>query len=148
MIMTKGNCFLYFENSCQKWSFWPLFSKKKYFSGVLANPILFDRTIKWASTAYKVAKKEKLTKYQLKKFQSLLTLAKSDYEETLKKMMVDMKIESKTKTENRARLLENELMKTSQNYRIKHPLIADIIDRKQIRKLCQEKVSFWNIRSM
>ena len=103
---------------------------------------MFDRTIKWASTAYKVAKKEKLTKYQLKKFQSLLILAKSDYEETLKKMMVDMKIDSKIKTENRARLLEKELMKTSQNYRIKHPLIADIINRKQIRKLCQEKVSF------
>ena len=95
-----------------------------------------------------MAKKEKLTKYQLKKFQSLLILAKSDYAETLKNIMVDMKIESKITTENRARLFEYELMKTSQSYRVKHPLIADIIDRKQTRKLCQEKVSFWNIGSM
>ena len=56
--------------------------------------------------------------------------------------MADMKIGPEVKTKNRAQLFEKELMKTSQSYRIKHPLIADIIDRKQIRKLCQGKVSF------
>ena len=45
--------------------------------------VVEDRIVDWGVAALKVAKRENKTKAQLKKFQSLLSLAKSDHIETL-----------------------------------------------------------------
>ena len=45
--------------------------------------VVEDRIVDWGVAALKVAKREKKTKAQLKKFQSLVSLAKSDHNETL-----------------------------------------------------------------
>jgi hypothetical protein len=103
--------------------------------------VLKDRSVDWAAAALKVAKKENKTKSHLKKFQSLVSLAKSDHNETLNILLEQIKIKPNGGRNNKMRLLEAELTANGEALSLLHPLSEDIIMCKQIRKLCQEKVS-------
>ena len=100
-----------------------------------------DRSVDWAFAAIKVAKKENKTKSQLKKFQSLVSLAKSDHNETLNILLEQIKIKPYGGRKNKMRLLEAELKANGEALSLLHPLSEDIVMRKQIQNLCQEKVS-------
>ena len=101
-----------------------------------------DRSVDWASAALKVAKKENKTKSQLKKFQSLVSLAKSDHIETLNSLLEQIKIKPFGGRKNKMRQLEAELFKgNGEALSLLHPLSEDIVIIKKIRKLCQENVS-------
>ena len=111
----------------------------------VANIVVQDRSVDWAVAALKVAKKENKKKTQLKEFQSLASLAKSDHNETLNKILELIKIKPNGGRKNKIRLLDAELKANGEalNHKHKHktPLIGDIIERKKIRKLCQKEVS-------
>ena len=100
-----------------------------------------DRSVDWAVAALKVAKKENKKKTQLKKFQSLVSLAKSDHNETLNILLEQIKIKPSGGRKNKMRLLEAELKANGEAMSLLHPLSEDIVMRKKIQKLCQEKVS-------
>ena len=106
------------------------------------NKVVKDRSVDWAIAALKVAKKEKKTKSQLKKFQSLVALAKSDHIETLNGLLEQIKIKPIGGRKEKIRLLEAELLKANgEALSLLRPLSEDIVICKKIRKLCQEKVS-------
>ena len=88
-----------------------------------------------------MAKTENKTKSQLNKFQSLVSLAKSDHNKTLTHLLEHIKIKPKGVRKNKMQLLDAEI-KTNGDA-LKHPLLEDIIEWKKIRKLCQEKVSWF-----
>ena len=102
-----------------------------------------DRSVDWAVAALKVAKKENKTKSQLKKFQSLVSLAKSDHNKTLTHLLEHIKIKPKGVRKNKMQLLDAEIKTNGYALKLKHPLLEDIIEWKKIRKLCQEKVSWF-----
>ena len=106
------------------------------------NKVLKDRSVDWAFAALKVAKKEKKKKSQLKKFQSLVSLAKSDHIETLNSLLEQIKIKPIGGRKNKMQLLDAELKANGESLKLKHSLLEDIIEWKKIRKLCQEKVSW------
>ena len=106
------------------------------------NKVVKDPIVDWAFAALKVAKKEKKTKSQLKKFQSLLSMAKSDHIETLNSLLEQIKIKPFGGRKNKMRQLEAELFKRNgEALSLLHPLSEDIVIIKKIRKLCQENVS-------
>ena len=108
----------------------------------VVNKVVKDRSVDWASAALKVAKKENKTKSHLKKFQSLVSLAKSDHIETLNSLLEQIKIKPVGGRKNKMRLLEAELFKANgEALSLLHPLSQDIVICKKIRKLCQENVS-------
>ena len=101
-----------------------------------------DRSVDWASAALKVAKKENKTKSHLKKFQSLVSLAKSDHIETLNSLLEQIKIKPIGGRKNKMGMLEAEILKANgEAQSLLYPLSEDIIICKKIRKLCQENVS-------
>ena len=105
-----------------------------------------DRSVDWASAALKVAKKENKTKSHLKKFQSLVSLAKSDHIETLNGLLEQIKIKPIGGRKEKIRLLEAELLKANgEALSLLYPLSEDRVICKKIRKLCQEKVSNFNL---
>ena len=53
-----------------------------------------------------MAKKENKTKSQLEKFQSLVSLVKSDHDETLTRLLKHLKIKSNGGRKNKMQLLE------------------------------------------
>ena len=78
----------------------------------------------------------------LKKFQPLVSLAKSDHIETLNGLLEQIKIKPIGGRKEKIRLLEAELLKANgKALSLLHPLSEDIVICKKIRKLCQEKVS-------
>ena len=106
------------------------------------NKVLKDPIVEWAFAAFKVAKKEKKTKSQLKKFQSLVSMAKSDHIETLNGLFEQIKIKPIGGRKNKMGMLEAEILKANgEAQSLLYPLSEDIIICKKIRKLCQEKVS-------
>ena len=106
------------------------------------NKVVKDPIVDWAFAALKVAKKEKKTKSQLKKFQSLLSMAKSDHIETLNSLLEEIKIKPIGGRKNKMGMLEAEILKANGEAQSRlYPLSEDIIICKKIRKLCQEKVS-------
>ena len=107
----------------------------------VVNKVVKDRSVDWAAAVLKVAKKENKTKSHLKKFQSLVSLAKSDHNETLNILLEQIKIKPNGGRNNKMRLLEAELTANGEALSLLHPLSEDIVMCKQIRKLCQEKVS-------
>ena len=107
----------------------------------VANRVVQDRSVDWAVAALKVAKKENKKKTQLKKFQSLVSLAKSDHNETLKKLLELIKTKPNVDRKNKIWLLDAELKANGEALKHKHTLLGDIIERKKIRKLCQKEVS-------
>ena len=100
-----------------------------------------DRSVDWAVAALKVAKKENKKKTQLKEFQSLVSLAKSDHNETLNKLLELIKTKPIGGRKNKIRLLDAELKANGEALKHKHTLLKAIIERKEIRKLCQKEVS-------
>ena len=106
------------------------------------NKVVKDPIVDWAFAALKVAKKENKTKSQLKKFQTLLSLAKSDHIETLNSLLEEIKIKPIGGRKNKMGMLEAEILKANgEAQSLLYPLSEDIIICKKIRKLCQEKVS-------
>ena len=102
-----------------------------------------DRTIDWAMIAYKVAKKEKVSKSRLKKFKSLLSSARSAYEETITWLLSVMNVNLPNGIKNKTNLFQAEIERNGDKHSFKSPFIADIVDRPKIRKLCQNNVSQW-----
>ena len=102
--------------------------------------VVEDRIVDWGVAALKVAKREKKTKAQLKKFQSLVSLAKSDHNKTLSHLLEHIKIKPHYGRKNKMQLLDAEI-------KAKYPLLEDIIERKKIIKLCQEKVSWFKSKN-
>ena len=101
-----------------------------------------DRSVDWTVAALKVAKKENKTKSQLKKFQSLVSLVKSNHIETLNSVLEQINIKPIGGRKNKMRLLEAELLKANgEAQSLLYPLSEDRVICKKIRKLCQEKVS-------
>ena len=107
----------------------------------VANIVVQDRSVDWAVAALKVAKKENKKKTQLKEFQSLVSLAKSDHNETLNKLLELIKTKPNGGRKNKIRLLDAELKANGEALKHKHTLLEAIIERKEIRKLCQKEVS-------
>ena len=107
----------------------------------VAHKVVQDRIVDWGVAALKVAKTENKTKSQLKKFQSLISLAKSDHNETLNILLEQIKIKPYGGRKNKMRLLEAELKANGEALSLLHPLSEDIVIIKKIRKLCQENVS-------
>ena len=108
------------------------------------NKVVKDPIVDWAFAALKVAKKEKKTKSQLKKFQSLVSLVKSNHIETLNSVLEQINIKPIGGRKNKMRLLEAELLKANGDaLSLLHPLSEDRVICKKIRKLCQEKVSWF-----
>ena len=91
--------------------------------------------------AFKVAKKEKLSKSQLDNFKSLLSLAKSSYEEIITQLLNVMEVGIPDGIKNKTQLFKSEIENNGDKHRLKTQVIADIVDRQQIRKLCQNNVS-------
>jgi hypothetical protein len=58
----------------------------------VAHKVVQVRIVNWGVAALKVAKRENNTKAQLNKFQSLVSLAKSDHNETLSHLLDHIKI--------------------------------------------------------
>jgi hypothetical protein len=104
--------------------------------------VVEDRIVDWGVAALKVAKREKKTKAQLKKFQSLVSLAKSDHNKTLSHLLDNIKIKPNCGRKNKMELLDAEIKANGDTLKLKHPVLEDIIEWKKIRKLCQEKVSW------
>ena len=107
----------------------------------VANRVVQDRSVDWAVAALKVAKKENKNKTQLKEFQSLVSLAKSDHNETLNKLLELIKTKPNGGRKNKIWLLDAELKANGEALKHKHALLGAIIERKKIRKLCQKEVS-------
>ena len=103
--------------------------------------VVQDRIVDWGVAALKVAKRENKTKAQLKKFQSLVSLAKSDHNKTLSHLLEHIKIKPHYGRKNKMQLLDAEIKANGDTLKLKHPILEDIIEWKKIRKLCQEKVS-------
>ena len=101
-----------------------------------------DPIVDWAFAALKVAKKENKTKSHLKKFQSLVSLAKSDHNKTLSHLLENIKIKPNCGRKNKMELLDAEIKANGDTLKLKHPVLEDIIEWKKTRKLCQEKVSW------
>ena len=108
----------------------------------VAHKVVQDRIVDWGVAALKVAKTENKTKSQLKKFQSLVSLAKSHHNETLTHLLERIKIKPTGGRKNKIQLLNAEIKANGDALKLKHPLLEDIIEWKKIRKLCQEKVSW------
>ena len=100
------------------------------------NSVLLDKIIDWALAAYKVAKKEKISKFQLKKFKTLLSLTKSAYEEMITKLLHVMKVDLPNGIKNKTQTFQAEIEWNGNKHRHKIPLIGEIVDRPKIRKLC------------
>ena len=81
-------------------------------------------------------------KAKLKKFQSLVSLAKSDHNKTLSHLLENIKIKPNCGRKNKMELLDAEIKANGDTLKLKHPVLEDIIEWKKIRKLCQEKVSW------
>ena len=109
----------------------------------VAHKVVQNRIVDWGFAALKVAKTENQTKSQLVKFQSLVSLAKSDHNETLTHLLERIKIKPNRGRKNKMQLLDAELKANGEALKLKHPLLEDIIEWKKIRKLCQEKVSWF-----
>ena len=107
---------------------------------IQGNSALLDRNIDWALAAYKVAKKEKISKFQLKKFKTVLSLTKSAYEEMITRLLHLMKIDLPNGIKNKTQTFQAEIEWNGDKHSHKNPLIGDIVDRHKIRKLCQNNV--------
>ena len=105
--------------------------------------VVEDRIVDWGVAALKVAKRENKTKAQLKKFQSLVSLAKSDHNKTLSHLLENIKIKPNCGRKNKMELLDAEIKANGDTLKLKHPVLENIIEWKKIRKLCQEKVSWF-----
>ena len=107
----------------------------------VAHKVVQNRIVDWGFAALKVAKTENQTKSQLVKFQSLVSLAKSDHNETLNKLLELIKTKPNGGRKNKIWLLDAELKANGEALKHKHALLGAIIERKKIRKLCQKEVS-------
>lgn len=107
----------------------------------IAHEVVQDRIVAWAVAALKVAKTENKTKSQLTKFQSLVSLVKSDHNETLTLLLERIKIKPNGSRKNKIQLLDAEIKANGDALKLKHSLVEIMIELKKIRKLCQEKVS-------
>ena len=104
------------------------------------NSAVLEKNIDWALAAYKVAKKEKISKFQLKKFKSLLSLTKSAYEEMITRLLHLMKIDLPNGIKNKTQTFQAEIEWNGNKHRDKIPMVGEIVDRPKIRKLCQNNV--------
>ena len=93
-------------------------------------------TVTTLATLLKVAIRENDIRGQFKKFQSLVSLAKSDHNETLNKLLELIKIKPNGDRKNKIWLLDAELKANGEALKHKHALLAAMIERKKIRKLC------------
>ena len=75
----------------------------------VAHKVVQVRIVNWGVAALKVAKRENNTKAQLDKFQSLVSLAKSDHNETLSHLLEHIKIKPHCGRKNRMQLLDAEI---------------------------------------
>ena len=107
----------------------------------VANIVVQDRSVDWAVAALKVAKKENKKNTQLKEFQSLVSLTKSDHNDTLNKLLELIEIKPTGGRKNKIRLLDAKLKANGEALSLLHFISKDIVICKKIRKLCQEKVS-------
>ena len=102
-----------------------------------------DRNVDWATAAYKVAKKEKISKSRLKKFKLLLSTAKTNYEETITWLLNIMNVDLPNGIRNKTNLFQAEIERNGDKHSLISPFVSDIVDRPKIRKLCQDNVSPW-----